>query len=358
MVKNASVLTAVHQAIADIDGFLSKALVVKTPSNPVREVLQLQLEHRSGSVRVASLFFLYYALVDRSWNWRDIPIGIRGPSGDKLLSEELSKRHVTLHNATVAFGENLGWKGDVRNRDLLGDKRFAAFAQLMAQSEAAALPEYARYVSYRFAESQVIPKLLPPIGDDALVFVKARSLFESLMALRSEGFVQQLLVAAVLEVHRRRFGFTIKTNHTHAADTFSGAAGDIEEYFGSQLVRAYEVTMRDDWKNRLSSIREKMDRAGLAKYVIFAAGVNSDDNLAQPANMMKFIHPYGRDIAVIDIRDFLIVFAGELTREELEDAVNRTQIMLHDRRLCGRQDIIELYREAVQDWHHAVTFGR
>ena len=63
-------------------------------------------------------------------------------------------------------------------------------------------------------------------------------------------------------------------------------------------MRAYEVTVRPDWKNRVGDFRKKMDTANLRKYTIIASGVNCDHDLAEPADMIRFLAPYGRDIVM------------------------------------------------------------
>lgn len=116
----------------------------------------------------------------------------------------------------------------------------------------------------------------------------------------------------------------VSTPNVHASDRFDTTAGDIEELLNGDLVRAYEVTVRTDWKNRVGDFRKKMDGANLAKYTIIASNVNRDDDLAEPADMIRFLAPYGRDMAVVDIFDFVNVFAMKLNSDELRRAVTQT----------------------------------
>ena len=134
-----------------------------------------------------------------------------------------------------------------------------------------------------------------------------------------------------------------------------GTAGDIEEFFRGDLHRAYEVTVRPDWKNRVGDFKAKMDAFKLKKYTIVASNVGSDDDLAEPAEMIRFLEPYGRDIAVVDIHDFVNVFAMELTAEELRRAVNQTYSYLTTPSLCGRSDIITRFSAAVSKWLDSVA---
>lgn len=230
------------------------------------------------------------------------------------------------------------------------DDRFANFAKTLAAATSGERLAIAEYLASRFAQSQRVIEPLPPVGDDILTYSRSRVLFESLLGIPSEGNIQQFLIASILWVHRRRYGFEIRTHHVHASDKFDATAGDIEEFLNGNLTGAYEVTVRPDWKNRLSDFRAKMDQFGLVKYVIIASNVGSDPDLAKASNMLRFIQPYGRDIAVVDIEDFVTVFAAELTATELREAVNKTYSFLSNSKLCGRPDIMDKYRAGVESW--------
>ena len=309
-----------------------------------------QLSHGSNSVRLASLFFAFYSTVDTAWDCNFIPTGIRGTYGDKQLATQLGLRSITLHNAITAFGENLGWKGNVTNSRLQNDIRFDGFSRALAELDADQRIRCADYMAARFAESRKVIAPLPPVSDDVLTYARARKLFYSLTAIQSEGNVQQFLIAALLFVHRQRYGFEIRTHHVHASDRFDMTAGDIEELLNGDLVRAYEVTVRPDWKNRVGDFRKKMDGANLHKYTIIASNVNIDHDLAEPADMIRFLAPYGRDIAVVDIYDFLNVFAMELNADELRRAVTQTYSYLTTPSLCGRSDIVDKFNDVVKGW--------
>lgn len=213
----------------------------------------------------------------------------------------------------------------------------------------------ADYMAARFAESRQLVAPLPPVGDDVLTYARARLLFYALIEIPSEGNIQQFLIAALLQVHRARYGYEIKTHHVHASDKFDATAGDIEEFRDGNLLRAYEVTVRPDWKNRVGDFRAKMDQAGLKKYTIIASDVSSDEELAEPASMIRFLQPYGRDIAVVDIYDFVDVFAMELTADELRRSVNQTYSYLTTPSLCGRADVISRFSTAVTGWLDQVS---
>ncbi|MFN3523137.1 MAG: hypothetical protein ACK4YQ_12890 [Phenylobacterium sp.] len=350
MARNTLVEITVDQILTWIDKFIEGEKLSALPSAGARAAVDAQLTHSSNSVRLASLFLMFYSTVDENWDCNSIPTGIRGQYGDKRLATELGLRNITLHNAITAFGENLGWKGNVTAARLKGDSRFGAFATALSTMPKQDRQRAAEYMAARFAESRKIVAPLPPVGDDVLTYARARALFYSLVAIPSEGNIQQFLVAALLSEHRARHGLEIRTHHVHASDKFDTTAGDIEEFRDGELVRAYEVTVRPDWKNRVGDFKKKMDGVGLSKYTIIASNVRDDDDLAAPAEMIKFLLPYERDIAVVDIHEFLDVFAMELTASELRQAVNQTYSYLTTPSLCGRADIIERFSSSVSGW--------
>ena len=106
--------------------------------------------------------------------------------------------------------------------------------------------------------------------------------------------------------------------------------------------------MRPDWKNRISGIKAKMDRYRLGKYVVISAGINEDEEWSEPVRTVLALEKYGRDIAVIDIRDVVNFFAAELTVTELAAAVNRAYDYLVT--LSGRTAYREAYRNVVLQW--------
>lgn len=354
MPRNIAVEDAVTRALDRIDAFIADERLRHVPGAQLRRALDAQLGHSSNSVRLASLFFAFYATVDGDWDCDSIPTGLRGQWGDKRLATQLNQRHITLHNAITAFGENLGWKGNVAAARLRADNRFNDLAEALSQASSEERQIAADYMATRFAESRMIMAPLPPVGPDVLTYVRARVLLTDLVNVPSEGNIQQFLIAGLLHVHRQRFGHTIRTHHVHASDTSDRTAGDIEEFRDQDLIAAYEITVRPDWKNRIPDFRSKMDKVGLKKYVIFASNVNQDDDLAQPAQMLRFLEPYNRDIAVVDILDALHVFAAELSADELRKAINQTHQYLMSPNLCGRADIVDRFSERVSAWLDAV----
>ncbi|MGJ3628508.1 hypothetical protein AB5I41_19060 [Sphingomonas sp. MMS24-JH45] len=355
MARNVLVERAVDAALERLDAFIEGEGLAALPDAAARAAMDGQLGHGSNSVRLASLFFVFYATVDPAWDCNSIPTGIRGTYGDKRLATQLGLRSITLHNAITAFGENLGWKGNVTNSRLQNDVRFDGFARALAGLNAEQRTLCADYMAARFAESRKVIAPLPPVADDVLTYARARKLFYSLIAIPSEGNVQQFLIAALLFVHRQRYGYDIRTHHVHASDRFDTTAGDIRGTVERRPCARLRSDGSPDWKNRVGDFRKKMDGASLRKYTIIASNVNSDDDLAEPADMIRFLAPYGRDIAVVDIHDFVNVFAMELNADELRRAVTQTYSYLTTPSLCGRADIVDKFNAAVEGWLDEAT---
>jgi hypothetical protein len=204
--RNINIEQAVDDILAEVDSFIEGKKLNSLPSPVARAMVDVQLANSANSVRLASLFLVFYSISEPSWNCDSIPQGIRGKYGDKRLANELNLRHITLHNSITAFGENLGWKGNVKAARLRGDNRFDAFSLTLGQLSPDDRSRAASYMASRFAESRVLVSALPPVGDEVLTFARARQLFYNLIGIRSEGNIQQFLVAALLEVHRLRFG--------------------------------------------------------------------------------------------------------------------------------------------------------
>src|SRR5690606_32202235 len=148
MPRNKNVEATVASILRSIDDFSAGSrLDVPLPQN--RYVCDAPLT-RSASVRLASLFLANYSLQAPSWDFESIPTGIVGRFGDQTLADELTRRCITLHDAITAFGENLGWKGNVANARLSADPRFKEFAKHLKQAAPAEREHMARYLAYRF----------------------------------------------------------------------------------------------------------------------------------------------------------------------------------------------------------------
>lgn len=348
--RNESVERAVDAVLSSVDDFIADARNVEIPEQEYLEACDKMLDEGSASVRTAVLMLMFYRLEEPDWAMHEVPVGLRGKYGDKRLCEELSNRHVTLHNAIVSPFENLGVKGGVRSFNFLNDQRFGGFFKSVSGADTDQQRKIANYLAYRFAESRTISNPLPPVGEDVLTFARARVLCRNLLALPSSGHVQQFLIAALLSEFREKQGIEVTTHHPHASDKSDRAAGDIEEKLGGKLHRAYEVTVRDDWKNRLSTFRRRMDNFELRKYIIVASGINADAEWGEPTKAALLLEKSGRDIAVLDINDMVNFLAAELSAVELRNAVNKAYEYLLNPRLSGVQSYSEGYRKIVRDW--------
>lgn len=348
--RNIFVERAVNNALRRIDDFINGGDLDDLPSQAYRRACDEVLRDRSASARIAGLFLAFYRLEDEDWGLRQVPKGIRGKYGDKRLSNELTKRYLTLHGNITAFGENLGWKGDVNQVDLASESHFKNWVEAVSDASKDEQRRIADYFASRFAQSRVVLDPLPPIGEKILTFARAKQLFFHILGLSSNGYIQQFLISSLLSEFRQGQGIDVITHHPNASDTSDNSAGDIEERKDGLLLRAYEVTMRPDWQNRLSDFRGKMDRFSLSKYTIIAANLNKDVHWSMPAQMALSLNDYGRDIAIIDIEDVVNFLAAELSSEQLRKAVNHTFDYLTNPRLCGRQDFVKIYRDAVDQW--------
>jgi len=325
------------------------------PSRSLRKaVTDLLSGRQSNSVVTGCLFLTFYKLVHPDYDFNSLPVGYRGQHGDKLLGAELKHRYITLGQVT-AWGENIGAKGDQGNFNLRTDNRFGAFITAVSKADPGDIERTAVYMASLFAKSRTIPAVLPALSADTLSFVRAKALFQSLAEAESGGSIQQFLVAALLKVMRAKQGIIVKTHNFNAADKFDNTAGDVEEFIDGTLLRAYEVTMRPDWKNRLPDFRDKMDRVGLQKYIIIASAVNSDKSLCEPAAMALTLESVQRDIAVVDIMDFLTWMAAELSASELQEAIQEVYVLLQHPKLGGKQAHIETYAAVVGNWLDSVA---
>jgi hypothetical protein len=348
--RNVHVQEAVELLIEQID-LLSEGLALGKPtSRKLKQIFDDHIQGHGGSVILACAFLSAYSLTDPDWDYNSVPTGTRGKYGDKALAGALTFRHVTLHRSVTAFGENLGWKGNVRNFHLSSDARFSGFLQNIKGLSAEERRSLVNHIAFRLHESRVVPKALPKLPSSYLSYARSLALCETLLAIPSEGHIQQFLVASFLEVHRRRLGNRVVTHHPHASDKFDGTTGDIEEFRDYELVAAYEVTVRDDWKNRLADFGSKVADAKLPKYIIFASNVRSDPELYPASNLVNFVERLHFDLAIVDLLDFFSVFCAEFQREEIEQVINRTYELLCDPRLCGRADFIAKFRDATDRW--------
>src|ERR1051325_3944745 len=146
--RNIHIETATDKLIAKVDDLITGGSLSSGIPAKVQKVFDVHVNAQGGSVILACAFFVSYALVDPAWDFRSIPIGIRGGHGDKKLAMSLTSRHVTLHKSITAFGENLGWKGNVRRFDLSTDPRFSGFVTALAALSKAELEQLFEHVAW------------------------------------------------------------------------------------------------------------------------------------------------------------------------------------------------------------------
>lgn len=349
MARNSSVEASADLLVRKVDHYISGHSLEYPPNKSFRDFLKRLTEH-GGSVRIASAFLVFYSFVDPKWDYRSVPTGIRGKYGDKKLGSALNDRFITYHKSVTAFGENLGWKGNVQNVNLANDPRFRDLVALLESLDDNERVHWLEWIAQAIANTQKLPQALPPLSPSYMTYARCLNLAMDLISIQSEGHIQQFLVAAILSVHRKKSNVEIRTHHPHASDKFDGTAGDIEEFSGDLLVGAYEVTVRDDWKNRIPDLRSKMQTASLSKYVLIGGGVSDDQNIYVPEQLLQTSSSWNFDLAVVDICDFMRVFCSELTSEEFVEAINLTHRYLSTPELCGRQDFIEKFSNAVERW--------
>ena len=312
---------AVLTALARIDHFLGGSALDSLPPAPLRHAAHTLLG-QSASVRTAGLFLSFYSLYVPAYDFASVPAGWRGTRGDRLLGEELRARSLSLGNVK-AFAENIGSKGAQGDFDPSVDSRFLPFAALMAEASLDDRRRTADYLASRYAGSQQRLASLPEVGDDVLTFVRAKDLFRRLLSAPSGGVFPQFLVAALLRQSRAGTGIDVTTHNPYGSDRSDRTAGDVEERVRGRLLRAYEVTANRPWRDRLSAAQRKMDRHGLAKYVILARHVNADPEWSEPAALALNLDDYRRDIAVVDLDDLTSWMAAELSSEALRAALQR-----------------------------------
>ena len=357
MATNPHVKAASRVFIERVDFHVAGGKLNQLPNATRRHACDELIRDQEASVRTALTWLVFYAIEDMGWDFDTFPAGYRGKYGDMWVCEELTRRGITLHGPVIAFFQNSLGKGDKKSFRLSRDDRTSKFraAVMDARENKEELQRIANYLAERFADSKRDISPLPNVSDDILTFTRAKILFFKLITTPSEGYIQQFLIASLLMGFRKRYGIEVRTHNPHASDKFDKKAGDIEEFHDGQLLKAYEVTDRPEWKARLSGFRAKMDEYNLSKYIIIASGVNTDEELNLPAKLAMKLDDYKRDIAVIDIEDVVNFFAAELSPPELKEAINGTHGLLTTQTLCGKAKIIDAYNDVVSKWLDTAT---
>ena len=125
--RNVNVERSVSLLLELVDRIVDGEALGAPAKSATRALFDDHVASHGGSVRLACAFLTAYSVVDQNWDHRSVPTGVRGTYGDKKLATSLTFRHVTFHKNITAFGENLGWKGAVKQFDLSQDARFAPY---------------------------------------------------------------------------------------------------------------------------------------------------------------------------------------------------------------------------------------
>ena len=222
--RNVSVEKSVDLLLDLVDKIVDGKTLGAPAKAATRALFDDHVASHGGSVRLACAFLTAYSIVDKQWDHQSVPTGVRGTYGDKKLATSLTFRHVTFHKNITAFGENLGWKGAVKQFNLSQDARFSTYLSGLRSLNAEEKKRLLHHVAWRIATSRVVPQALPPLPGSYLSYARSLSLCESLLAVPSEGHIQQFLVAAFLETHRKRFGHRVDDLPPVAVPAITGRA--------------------------------------------------------------------------------------------------------------------------------------
>jgi len=121
--RNVNVERTVDLALERIDYFLAGG-EVRLPSPESRHACDRLIDDQTPSIITACLFLTFYRVIDPTYDFTRQPVGSRGKFGDKRLSEELSKRNLTLHSNIKSPFENIGSKSGVETFNFAKDYRF------------------------------------------------------------------------------------------------------------------------------------------------------------------------------------------------------------------------------------------
>lgn len=181
MPRNVSIESSVEMILSKLDALISGSTLGAPASSQIRGIYSSQIDANGGSVRIASIFFVAYSIAEPTWNYQDVPVGVRGVHGDKRLAGALTERYVSLHKNITAFGENLGWKGNVRSFNLSTDRRFSSYLATMSTLSLAQREALLNHAIWQLAESRVVPKALPPLPSNYLSFARCLDLCEKIL---------------------------------------------------------------------------------------------------------------------------------------------------------------------------------
>jgi hypothetical protein len=302
-----------------------------------------------ASDKPALLFLLAYKAENPNWILSKVPTGWR--PADKVLCTALTEMNLTLHGNITAYGENMGIKGDAAGYNLFGRKRLGDALKYLEAHPPDVLPAL-RYVAWRFRRSYRAPVKIAALSPKDLTYTRALAKAAKLVVEESGGHFPQFLVAGLLRAFHLQWGTgrDVATHHPHAADTSDRFAGDIEEVDeDGQVLDAYEVTVRPDWKNRRPDLLKKMRKFSLSRYTVVCLIQPQDPDLSSPAARHRYMAPLGQDIAVVDIRAFVESLLTTLTRENRAAAFRYLEEYIQDRDLCGIPDLVDKLKRILEE---------
>jgi hypothetical protein len=302
---------------------------------------------RPASDKPALLFLLAYKTLNPSHNLSSIPIGWR--PADKMLCAALTNERYTLHSNITAFGENMGTKGQAGGYDLFTRQRTGQVLKYITEKPHQLGPAL-DYIAYRFKRSYREPVTIERLPADALTFTRANKKAQRLLSAVTGGHFPQFLVASLLQALHDQWGngFSVITHHPHGSDISDKTAGDVELYDeDDNLVDAYEVTVRPDWKNRRPDLIKKIRKFGLTQYHILCI-TERDPQLTDPELLDTYISQLDQDISVVDIRAFVSVTLMALTRESRVRSFEILEEYVKDPKLCGVPEYVDLLKEILE----------
>jgi hypothetical protein len=315
---------------------------------PLESLIDLVLDRTiPASDKPALLFLLAYKVLNPDHDISAIPRGWR--PADKQLCAALTEGGYTLHSNVTAFGENMGTKGQADRYNFFERPRTGQVLEYIANYRGQLAPALS-YIAWRFKKSHTPPVRIEPLGSDELTFTRAYAKAHKLIFTESGGHFPQFLVAALLRALHEQWGTQLRvvTHHPHASDTSDRTAGDLELFDErGEIVDAFEVTIRPDWKNRRPDLLKKMAAFGLSRYHVICF-FEGDVQLSNPESLDAYMSELGQDISVVDIRAFTASTLMSLTRQNRVRVFELLEGYIRDRQLSGVPEYVAKLKQIVE----------
>ena len=186
MSRNVGVEKAVGLIFEKLEQLIAGGALGAPASPAIQRIMSTHVDPKGNSVKLACIFFAAYCLIDKKWDFNSIPVGIRGKYGDKKLAGGLTDLFVTYHNNITAFGENLGWKGNVRLFNLSTDPRFSGYITALKGLSAVDREIFLNHCIWIIFASRVVPQALPPLPAEYLSYARCLDLCEKILKIPSE----------------------------------------------------------------------------------------------------------------------------------------------------------------------------